>query len=585
MSETEQELCVAPGSTNTLTICTSDVLHILILVGGTTDPVNTYINDHRSHSYPGPGDNFYWDKKFYEGIQDLEKEFTNLKVFNYHGWSGDNAVKNREIAGAYLVNRLCGTEGEKAFYERTYQNKDIHFHLLGHSHGGNVINEMTKQMAKLKELWPQKWRVKSITYLSTPFFNSIHQAKVSSRTFHPEAEVLSLFNSYDLTQRMLADFSMEPLAEGLVDLTFDDIKSKINAFVTQSKTIPWLYLAEFTFMGGMREMSHDNGVALYNATITTIDRAVDIIDAILTLLQKLNQDYKYPINGSIKSQVGKPTSSRKLISDNSAQQAQKTFGLLAADIINVRKILEATLDRNIDSPFSKLEYLQTLYTSTQLVSTLSRLLDINPVTLTPTSSNSIWTLLCNILQENIQHYDNTYVDPKRQFSALKVSTVDVTTRDLYHGCNGSKNFVNFISTIENIENRYTSAPSDENLLDLLFNIIVHEDDIYKLLKEITRYKGMINTAEYIATGGLDQLMKTTRRTLENLDTVISARRTRLRINRNRNFEGLTDARHRPKGGELKRGSIDYLLRESHSTSRRVLHPEVKAFLKRLGAKT
>ncbi|MCP4970309.1 MAG: hypothetical protein GY932_06940 [Arcobacter sp.] len=34
----------------------------------------------------------------------------------------------------------------------------------------------------------------------------------------------------------------------------------------------------------------------------------------------------------------------------------------------------------------------------------------------------------------------------------------------------------------------------------------------------------------------------------------------------------------------ERGSIPYLLIESHSTSRRVLHDEVKDFLKRLGPK-
>jgi hypothetical protein len=31
----------------------------------------------------------------------------------------------------------------------------------------------------------------------------------------------------------------------------------------------------------------------------------------------------------------------------------------------------------------------------------------------------------------------------------------------------------------------------------------------------------------------------------------------------------------------QRGSLPYLLKESHSTSRRVLHPEVKAFLQRM----
>ena len=124
MSDTSTKRYVAPGTINTITVGNSEVLHILILVGGTTDPVNADDLGSESHSYgtlPGPDKNFYWDHAFYKGIEEFKNKYVNLKIFNYHGWTGDNSVTNRKIAGRYLANRLCGAEGQKAFYERTYQ--------------------------------------------------------------------------------------------------------------------------------------------------------------------------------------------------------------------------------------------------------------------------------------------------------------------------------------------------------------------------------------------------------------------------------------------------------------------------------
>jgi len=46
------------------------------------------------------------------------------------------------------------------------------------------------------------------------------------------------------------------------------------------------------------------------------------------------------------------------------------------------------------------------------------------------------------------------------------------------------------------------------------------------------------------------------------------------------IEDASDTRP-PTDDNPKRGSLPYLLKESHSTSRRVLHPEVKAFLQRM----
>ncbi|QRN94852.1 hypothetical protein JRI60_37965 [Archangium violaceum] len=121
-----------------------NVINIVVLVSGTVDPVNL---DPvlRSVSYPAPSlvpledsdakqkaaqkpaseskkakdKNWYWEEnwQFRNELRMLRKQYTNLHVFEAHGWTGDNSVQARTISGAYLANRLCGAEGEPAFYE------------------------------------------------------------------------------------------------------------------------------------------------------------------------------------------------------------------------------------------------------------------------------------------------------------------------------------------------------------------------------------------------------------------------------------------------------------------------------------
>ena len=149
--------------------------NIIILVAGTVDPVcRQSSKEVRASSYENNG-NYYWkdSPELIRQLKELEEKYENLAFFDKHGWSGNNTISNREIAGAYLANRLCGSNGQAAYYP-AYFDIDVAFHLIGHSHGGNVINEFTKRAAVAEE-WPEQWKIKSITYLSTPFFNNKHK--------------------------------------------------------------------------------------------------------------------------------------------------------------------------------------------------------------------------------------------------------------------------------------------------------------------------------------------------------------------------------------------------------------------------
>ena len=64
---------------------------------------------------PDAHDNdWYWETnpRLREKIEALRKQLPNLHVFTMHGWTADNNPRNREIAGAYLCDRLCGGGGE-----------------------------------------------------------------------------------------------------------------------------------------------------------------------------------------------------------------------------------------------------------------------------------------------------------------------------------------------------------------------------------------------------------------------------------------------------------------------------------------
>lgn len=157
---------------------------------------------------------------------------------------------------------------------------------------------------------------------------------------------------------------------------------------------------------------------------------------------------------------------------------------------------------------------------------------------------------------------------------------------------GSKSYKKFIVYIEEIEKRYNANPSEYNLLDLLFTLLAQDENFYEVIKEITGWKTVLNYSEYIVTGDVDTTVKALRHTLNNLEEVFDDRRFGTALPRKKRQRGptvyrssLVDERQKVSNKDvMKRGSLMYLLQESHSTSRRMLHNDVEDFLTRLGAK-
>lgn len=602
------------------------ILNVLVLIAGTTDPVNAstekskYANSYtqetsqdlalQNHeSYTQVPVN-YWDKEFKEQIEAFDEEYVNLVLFPFHGWTGDNSKENREIAGAYLVNRLCGANGEKAYYEKTWQNKPIYFHLLGHSHGGNVVNEMTKQIDKLGSKWPKEWKIKSLIYLSTPFFKKLHQVKVNENFFHKDAEVLSLYNDFDLTQRMLADFSMEPLVKTLI--ISNEVKNinkqliKIQKF--EFPKLPFLHLEDvddrLLSIDLEWTMSNKDGEKVYNSFLGLFNDVKSLIKIILDIVKILSTEKtSFNISKSLLKKMGKnKLSYERMIIPN--KTAKKIFKML--------ELLQEEIDKNIKSFDNRIKehtknqsnYLVKNFWSdfyiNKLVELLIQFLDIDANILISNKDNSLWNALYEILEYNIDIYDNTYTKPNIQFENSflkdKITNINVTKDDIYSSKKEAQNYYKFIKYIEEIENRCENNLNQTNLLDLLFTLTQQFGIIYEY-KGIGFGTALIVFANYVKIKRISNFgfnaSEFEKRIFELANLITNLQE----IFKKRDFGGIIDTSHKlsskqieenkdnnPYNDTLKRGSIPYLLIESHSTSRRWLHKEVKEFLKRLGAK-
>ncbi|RXJ92847.1 hypothetical protein CRV00_11915 [Malaciobacter molluscorum] len=610
--------------------------NIYILVPGTTDPVNSFANiqydnnkrlnfnetTHRANSYQSSSQ--YWDKAFYDNMKKLEQSITDFIVFDKFGWSGDNCVSNRETAGKYLVRRLCMKDNynNHGYYD-PIKDKIVYFHLIGHSHGGNVINEMTKEIDKLEQ-WPKKWKIKSITYLSTPFFNNLHQVKVTPKVFHTNTKIMHAYNDYDLTQNFLADFSLFDLSliqKVLEEKNVLSIRSKlptnkankegelineglIDKAINAFKEIP---TNKFTDLW----LSHIEGELLYEKTIdflTSIenvlykkDNETQIESGIFVSLKEINKEIEFKVSDFLKETIPKDKLKikRQILKDDVYQE------LLASleKILDGIRILKTKfndrikdVNKGIES-YSRKGYINDLNGSKKLIETLNSFLDIDENSLISNNSSSLWNILFKILDNNIDQFDDTYVDPSKQFKGTflerNIKALDVTKEDEYdkktvqtaptgkftqaiilshttpqYGMQQqmedimnpaifSKRYYTLLENIKKMEKNYDNNPNQTNLMDILFTLIAHSS-IHTFIDKWS------NVGIFVAEVLLDNKIETN---LNKLKEIMNKLKRVLK----KRFVGKLEA--------FNMGSLIYFLQESHSTSRRILHPKIKEFLK------
>lgn len=484
---------------------TNDTRNIIVLVAGTVDPVCLTPNSAlRANAYDST--NNYWtdNPELINSLKELCEEYEHLALFDAHGWSGDNTKENREIAGAYLANRLCGSHGETAYYSG-YRNKNVVFHLIGHSHGGNVLNEFTKRAAQADE-WPSTWKINSVTYLSTPFFK--HQHQVNTHVFSPDCKVINVINDFDLTQRVIADFSMHDLVSAcslvneqtpalgaalkeINETSFKESIAKVMAVF--SNVHPFTAV----FNSASYKLSDQDGLLVYGQALKILSQAKTVVSELKNITDKLSTSLYYPSDDVVRREV--PQSSSYFISEKLHQSINNMLDALIGDI------------EEISSAFSK-RVQKNNYSITPLLGdicpALNRVIDFFSLDINDSTGPFI-DLLYQVLNNQIEVFDNTVTTPKQQLLQLsdaQLVTLNLSDKDPYHHNGDLDNFDTFIQKLEHAEASYENTPSQKYLLNILITLVAPQTELQASLLKVKQGIKQLDNALGKRTFSLKRIM-------------------------------------------------------------------------------
>ncbi|WP_426475895.1 hypothetical protein [Chryseobacterium balustinum] len=515
------------------------IIDIVMFVAGTTDPGNTDGKKHHANTT-------YWkyiDEKtkketeqslnnLWNNIKKLKPQFLDLHIEGeFFSWSGDNDTKERTYASERLFDLLLRVYSG-------WKNQEVHLHLIGHSHGGNVINQFTElisskeMIAKSTILKPRKitefpklWKVKSITYLSTPFFQKKHQ--LNHGKLHKECKIINVHNDYDLTQQLVANFSLNNL-EGLLksfkmerfekginivkDVDTDAITKYLKSFIWQDfknkATLAWQEMSK-AFLGfniiTAEFIKYINSLKIENSNLQKEK------DSFVSLLNNLQQ-WTYDVHKNYTSISG---------------------GYDKATWVKNMKLTQG------------LKVLNTLFA----------------IKSAPKDSYLL-SLLAGVFGESkgiTDSIDETLWSPKKQTKGLTIVDVPIYDSDPYNSRNKKSAFATFLKGAQNaVHNREL-----EDMLMRLFSQFIKPPQ----LKKIISY---VDNAEYVVTGNLDTELKVLRGNLEIYDSFVT-----------KYYAGLvTPQDEKDIDDILKRpGTLPYLAMASHSLSHTQLWGKAEGGLK------
>ncbi|EPX59182.1 hypothetical protein D187_003086 [Cystobacter fuscus DSM 2262] len=592
-----------------------DVPNIVVMVGGTTDPGNTALQS-RSASYQNTAlekdPDWYWrdNPELLKALKLLQKKYTNLHLFTAHGWTGDNAAANRKVAGAYLANRLCGGAGQKAYY-KALLNSEVSFHLIGHSHGGNVINELTREAAHSKA-WPKHWKIRSITYLSTPFFTQLHP--VDTGAFDKDCRILNVFCRYDLTQRVIADFSLEPMTNVLKLAGVDQLTCKLQCLTNglgfdrqhfesliksvSVKDMDPSWKIDLTLM-----LDKDKGTWFYGAVLRLLGRLNEVFVALQQLVNKLNVGLDFPVPKEL-DPSGKVH--RQVMSAPLAAQFRAELNKLQGGL---KKMEAAFKTRLASGQFPLMKVFDDLHV-VDFLEPLVKFISVDRKTL----QGPLWNLVVQLLREQMFKFDNTSAVPDAQLRntpfASRIVPLDISIKDPYSTKGKDVAFNKFIKRLEGIEARYAQTNSVYELRDLLFTLLAHVEPMRAKATEwaslVDWYEGLLRNTNWLnkklggGSAANDLFLKFVQ-VLENYALIIKERdcgqlevptvapaKTASKPEQKAELD-CTCKQKTPaaKAGESKppvppppppMGSLGYLAVVAHSTSRQALYLEVQQAL-------
>ncbi len=503
----------------------------------------------------------YKNTPFLDKIYDLKKQqFPDLRILDNFSWSGDNTKDEREKAGQKLWDLL------KRVYSNWLENQKVYLHFIGHSHGGAVINEFTKAISKSGD-FPEKWKIRSITYLSTPFFTELH--RVDTTHFDPGCKIINVFNKYDITQRVIADYTLTQLTNIVSIFNRNKkIKEAFHTLITEIENFDFENFKEWYYIN-----SHYR--PLWSYTLPRLEILSGIIEDIKDIIIELSTKYPYLMSKSIKEQIC------------SIMEKLLTWKKDAVISLNQRldKYNASRFKPIYDLLFGLTEYFQDIKISDPIKIIndfiifhkrlgnehipISKLIDI------------FIELLLNQFDRGI--IDDTaspeeMVPPEKpycyekfrlpEFYDYDYEPIEISKRDLYDKKRKEREYNNFIEKLENIQKKYILSKNEKYLTELIWHILSQLTCIKSIVNEIIKGSSSFKIKIANILYGLDK---------KEIDTFndIANEYYNIFSKYDANLVDKKDLDNDNLKCEDKPGSIIYLTYKSHNLSIYDLYPEVK----------
>lgn len=566
--------------------CTVTVkpLDIIVYVPGTTDPVNS------ASGKKNAADLCYWvdNPELVTIVEDLRKAFVNVYVNKDFSWNGDNSINERKKAGISLKDYLLR-------YYSGRKDQLVMLHLIGHSHGGNVINEFSDAIDKDKN-FPEKWKIKSITYLSCPFFKKLHPLNVKSTKIHDSCKIINVYNHFDLTQRVIADFSMKQMGllidtfdnspriklakKSLEDISFDAYYALKPSNSRAAGALATLFISGRSAAKIADYLSIEDGRAIWGNTLGLLKAVDELLDASLIIFATLNDSNKHFISDNIIGQVDKFISPLR-------QQLKVTIAKLNHRLEQDR--VEHSRTRKPESVFTRTDFVHDL-TITPILKHLHVFFDIDH-----DWGGRFTNLLEDILLQQIEVFDNTVDKPDHQLQG-RFTPVHIPVRefDPYNKLRDDQ-FNKFVVKLEAIEDKYEANSTPQIRRDLLFTLLA-EMEYAAILEPALTWLGRL---EWATVGDMDTELNALDKIFKRYQKRLDECRAGVAYPPDKKVEYTPTIKPIPKGLETcpnpwaeaiknptphvrpfteQRGSLGYLAVTSHSISRLTLYPEVKTQL-------
>lgn len=528
MGQNTFKIAFEDGTTKTASIEIISPKDVVMFVAGTTDPINTTAANHQANKD-------YWRREVSEfknlraSVKELKPQFHDLHIEDeFFSWSGDNNNADRTTGANRLLDLIYR-------HYPNWKEDDVYFHFIGHSHGGNVINEFTNVIANDGD-FPDKWKVKSITYLSTPFFKEQHQ--LNHKNLHPECNIINVHNKYDITQRFIADFSLKNLEVLIANYTAGDFDNALNRINEADFDI-------YEQLGGSHAVNnHTEGPHMWEQTIILLDGIQQLMTVIINNLNCFE--------------------TKTLLASQKVELLTQ-FNRISLWANTQRPVFQGSRTSR-SGGYGRAEFFEDL-NLIEVLGIVNTLFAIE----NGIENSYLLNLLNDIFQTNesgiLDKTDDTSWSPENQTKGkYKITQVPIFDEDPYDEKETKSNYDGFISGIEEA-------------------MITNKSDVREVLMRLLSQvipQGLL-TGDGNIPDTLDSLMWLY--TNDDIDNGLAAARDNLRVYGNlttrfyANLIAEEDLENEELGLEEKPGSLVYLATKSHSLSHTKLWEDVEKTLK------